>query len=175
MDRPESVDDVWPHEEMVLAITESGECFDRSIDQTISEIMDNSHLIGENRHKGSDLSAYSTCIDYGDIDNGLDLIQNSLLIVEHSILETGFKSYLDGTTLPRSTWVVIYVDCNDPIDRASEITQGAKRSIEVVTSRTELLAIGKSYFRTICPVCSGDPGKSYVLDWSKAVYQRVEN
>lgn len=175
MNRPETIDDVWPHEETILAVTETGTCFGRSIDKVMSEIVENSHVLEGGRHSNNGLSAYHECLEINDLDNSLELAPNSLLVVEDSCIEKGFKSFLDGTSLPAATWIAIYVDSGIQEERKEELKEKIPRSIDVATNQTDLLTIGDHYFRTICPTCSGDAARSYILRWSQAVYQRVHN
>jgi len=104
-----------------------------------------------------------------------EIIPNSLIFVHCDlVLDTKMYDHIKGSTIPGSSEIVVLLGNSDYSDPESHILN-LTRSLEIARSMDDVLDESRRYFKRICPECRGDPARSWVLDWKKAVYYRVEN
>jgi len=175
MNEPKTKQDVWPHTETVIFLTDSEKCFGNSIRDVMSEISDCEHLSNSGHHQGNELSANFLRFGSERIEDSDEIVPNSLIFVHCDlVLDTKMYDHIKGNTIPGSSEVVVLIeDSNhsDPEERILNLT----RSVEIAQSLDDVKDEARRYFKRICPKCRGDPAKGWVLDWKKAVYYRVEN
>lgn len=175
MDKPKKVEDVWPHTETVLFLMDSNTCFGNPVSNVMDEISNCVHLEDRGRHKDNDLSADCLRFDRSRIEDINELIPNSLLFIHCDlIIETDLWVYLKGTSIPKSSEVVVLLDDSAHAD-AEEQIDNLPRPLETASCKDDVLEEAERYFKTICPQCKGDPAKKWVLEWSQVVYEKVHN
>jgi hypothetical protein len=175
MNEPKSKEDVWPHTETVIFLTDSDQCFGYPIRKVMDQISDCDHLSNSGPHQGNELSADFLRFGSERIEDTDEIIPNSLIFVHCDlVLDTKMYDHIKGSTIPGSSEVVVILgdsDYSDPESRILNLT----RSLEIASSLDDVKDEARRYFKRICPECRGDPARGWVLDWKKAVYHRVEN
>lgn len=174
MNKPESVEDVWPHTETVLFLTDTTDCFGGPISDLMEVLSNCEHLSNTGSHAGNDLSADFHRFGRDRVKNIQEIIPNSLLFIHCDIIiETELATILRGSSIPKSSHVVILLD-DSKYQKPAPVMGNTPRSIEIAYSRKDVLKEGRRYFTRICPTCQGPPARSWVLDWKKAVHWRVD-
>lgn len=175
MDKPEDIDSVWPHTEMVLFLIESDICFGEPVADVMDEILDCEHINDKGRHIDNELSADAQSLPRSKIEQDEEIIPHSLIIVHCDlIIDTKMEVYLDGLTIPKASRVVAIIDesqYQNPAERLDMI----RFPIEKASSKEDVLEEAREYFRIICPECSGQAARNWVHSWCEGVYHRVEN
>lgn len=175
MNEPKSKDDVWPHTETVIFLTDSDSCFGKPIQELMSEISDCDHLSNNGRHQGNELSANFIRFGSNRIEDSDEIVPNSLIFVHCDLLlDTKMYDHIKGSTIPSSSEVVVLLENSDysaPETRIGNLT----RAMEIAQSLDDVRDEARRYFKNICPECRGDVAKGWVFNWKKAVYHRVEN
>lgn len=175
MNEPKSKEDVWPHVESVIFLTDSDQCFGYPIREVMDLVSDCDHLSNSGPHQGNELSADFLWFGSERIQDTYEIIPNSLIFVQCDlVLDTKMYDHIKGSTIPRSSEVVVLLENSDYSDPESRILN-LTRSLEMARSLDDVQDEARRYFKNICPECRGDPARGWVLDWKKAVYQRVEN
>ncbi|UHQ98149.1 hypothetical protein HYG81_21480 (plasmid) [Natrinema zhouii] len=175
MNKPESVNDVWPHKETVIFLMDSKSCFGESISDLIQVLESCEHIGDQGIHKGNELSATFHHFNREKVGEFGEVVPNSLIFVDFSIVfDTDFEVYLRGNSIPRSTEIVILIQSSDYSNPRQQV-KNLTRSIETATCTDDVLKETERYFKRICPECQGDLAKNWVLGWEKKVYQRVHN
>lgn len=175
MNKPKSPEDVWPHTETVVFLTDSEQCFGNSIKEVMEQVSDCDHISNSGSHQGNELSADFYRFGSERIEDIDEIIPNSLIFIPCDlVLDTKMYDHLKGSSIPGSSEVVVLIeesDYPDPKDRIDNLT----RPVETAFSLEDVLDEARRYFKTICPECRGDPARNWVFDWKKAVYHKVEN
>lgn len=175
MNEPRTKQDVWPHTETVIFLTDSEKCFENPIRDVMNEISDCDHLSNNGQHQGNELSANFLRFGSDRIEDSDEIVPNSLIFVHCDlVLDTKMYDHIKGSTIPGSSEVVVLIENSNYSDPESRITN-LTRSVEIAHSLEDVKDEARRYFKRICPKCRGDAAKGWVLDWKKAVYYRVEN
>ena len=175
MNKPKSVNSVWPHTEMVLFLVDSDTCFGEPVADVMDDVMDCEHLSDKGRHVNNDLSANTQSLHRNKIEKDDEIIPHSLIIVHCDlIIDTKMEVYLNGLTIPKGSRVVAIID-GSQYQKPGEKLDMIRFPIEKAFSKEDLLEEAQEYFRIICPVCSGQPARKWVYSWYEGVYHRVEN
>lgn len=175
MDEPDDVEDVWPHTETVLFLTDSDQCFGTSIRQLMNRISNCKHLGNGSFHQGNDLSADLHCFGRNKIEYFDEIVPNSLIYVDFDLmLDTDFESYLRGNSIPKSSEIVILLD-NPSYPNPESHIQKIRPPAETATSKEDIVEEAERYFKTICPACKGNVARRTVFDWKTVVYGRIHN
>jgi hypothetical protein len=175
MNEPKSKEDVWPHTETVIFLTDLDHCFGNPIKEVINQVSNCDHLGKNGNHQGNELSADFHRFGRERVEDIDEIIPNSLIFVHCDlVLDTKMYDHLKGSSIPGGSEIVVLIEdsnYSDPERRIYNLT----RSVEIATSLDDVMDEARRYFKTICPECRGDPAKGWVFNWKKAVYHRVEN
>lgn len=175
MKKPESVDSVWPHTEMVLVLIDSDTCFGEPVADVMEEVLDCEHVSDRGRHVNNGLSANMQRLPRNKIEQGEEVVPHSLIIAHCDlIIDTKMEDYLNGLTIPTASRVVAIIDGSqyqEPAERLEMI----RFPIERASSKEDIIEGAREYFRIICPECSGHSARTWVHSWCEGVYHRVEN
>lgn len=175
MNEPKSKDDVWPHTETVIFLTDSNRCFGNSIKEVMDQISDCDHLSNSGLHQGNELSADFHRFGSDRIEELDEIVPNSLIFVHCDlVLDTKMYDHLKGKSIPGSSEVVVLIEKSAYSDPEGRI-YNLPRPVEVAFSVENVMDEARRYFKMICPECRGDPAKNWVFDWKKVVYHKVEN
>lgn len=175
MNKPEKVQDVWPHTETVLFLTDSEKCFGTPIKGLMNEISSCNHLSNSGLHQDNDLSA--DCHRFGRerIKDVQEIVPNSLLFLHCDlVIETELEVYIRDYSIPRSSHIVVLIESSTYSDAERRIGN-ITRSIETAFKEEDVLEEAERYFTRICPECQGDPARNWVLNWQQQVYNKVHN
>lgn len=175
MNEPKSKEDVWPHTETVLFLTDAENCFGTPIKSIMNEMSACKHLGKDTFHAGNDLSADFHHFGRERIKDVQEIVPNSLLFLHCDlVIETELKIYLRDYSIPRASQLVVLLDNSEYNDAKTRI-RNVTRSLETAEKKEDVLEETERYFNRICPECQGDPARNWVLDWQQQVYQKVEN
>lgn len=175
MNKPKSQEDVWPHTETVVFLTDSEQCFGNPIKEVLNQVSACDHLSNSGTHQGNVLSADFYWFGSERIEDIDEIVPNSLIFIHCDlVLDTKMYDHLKGSSIPGSSEVVVLIEESehpDPKDQIDNLT----RPVEMAFSLEDVLDEGRRYFKRICPECRGDPARNWVFNWKKAVYHKVEN
>lgn len=174
MNEPKSIDDVWPHTETILFLTDSDQCFGEPLHDVMESVSRCEHLQDNGYHKDNGLSADWHHFRRDRVEEINEIVPNSLIFVHCDfVIETNLWVYLRGNSIPKASEVVVLME-NSSAEAEIKI-DNIPRSIDTATSRDDIVNAADEYFNRICPECQGDAARNWVFSWKKQLYQKVEN
>lgn len=175
MKKPESVDSVWPHTEMVLFLNDSDTCFGEPVADVMEEVLNCDHVSDRGRHATNGLSANTQRLHQSEIEQDEEIVPHSLIIIHCDlIIDTKMEDYLNGVTIPKPSRVVAIIDSSQYEEPAEKLDM-IRFPIERASSKEDIVEEAREYFRIICPECNGQAARRWVYSWCEGVYNRVEN